>query len=128
MNYKEVISTKKARKAAADAVRALGAEFGWEPANSYHAPGPREEQVNLRKGDCRVMMHFEGGSNVGAFLAHWYAEGGAGFAPYPNSFAAAIHGSCNTCHHAKATTCEDSFDGFLKSLRGGFEFLRENLP
>lgn len=123
MNYREVISTKKARKTAANAVRALGEEYGWECINGYGAPGPREEKVALRKGDCCVTMHFEGGSKVGAFLAHWYEDGATGFAPYTNAFAAAIHGSCNPYHHAKATTCEYSFENFLASLRGGFVHL-----
>lgn len=73
----------------------------------------------ISKGEWRCAIDLDGDSRVGAFLGHWYSDDHDSAATLPDGFAGAIRSSVNPHHRRKATTCEDSFEGFLASLRGG---------
>lgn len=83
----------------------------------------REIYLCLAYGPYRVSMHFEGGSQVGAFLGHWHTATSSD-ATYPETFAVSIGGTINEYHRGKATTCQRTFDGFLRSLECGLAALQ----
>lgn len=76
----------------------------------------------VAKGEWRCMIDLDGDSRVGAFMGHWYHDGESD-ATLPKHFDATILGSENPYHRRKATTCQDSFAGFLDSIRRGLEAL-----
>lgn len=124
--YRMLCAAKASRNRMSEQVRELADRYGW----GYSArEDGRETRVSLNKGVTCVSVDFDGGSRVGAFLAHWYVstavEVDVGFKPYDASFAGAIRGSNNPYHLCKATTCEDTFRGLLESLEGGFKFLQD---
>ena len=84
--------------------------------------GKRCTALLISKGEWRCMMDFDGNSRVGAFLGHWYHDGESD-ATLPPYFGFTIHGSENPYHRRKATTCENTFAGFLESIRAGLEAL-----
>jgi hypothetical protein len=123
--YKSACSTKAKREAMARQVEMMAVRYGATAERRIGLWGPKAFDLTLALGDHRVMMTFNGASNVGAFLGHWYTEGRE--ARYPLRFAGAIQGSVNTITFAKATSIENSFDAFLLSLECGLEFLIANV-
>src|SRR5258708_26245381 len=89
--------------------------------------GPQCIDIGLALGPYLVNLSLNGKSNVGAFLGHWHTACKVD-AHYPRTFAADIGGSINTFHYGKATTCEDSFGGLLRSLSYGLEALAIEHP
>lgn len=120
---------KKNRALFANEVKALAERLG--ATCRIDAEGrlrEREIYVVVQIGHYAVSMHFDGDSNVGAFLGHWHMDVTApnwrDLPVYPRDFAGVIGGSMNEIHWGKATTCECGFDGFLMSLELGIERLK----
>jgi hypothetical protein len=118
--HRTLCASKGSRARMAQQTTDLAAQHGWETDTKHDA---REITVSLRKGALRVSLDFDGASHVNAFLAHWNVDTSSDLKPYTAGFAVAIRGSNNPYHLCKATTCEDTFRGFLASLEGGFRFL-----
>src|ERR1017187_3044457 len=106
--HRQKCATKKGREAMALAVHNLANKHGW-CCNST----TREHEITLTlsRNDYRITMHFDGSSRVGAYLGIWFTEIASDRKPYSSLFGVAIHGSVNEYHHAKATTCTETFDG-----------------
>lgn len=124
--YKRLCGTEKSRKSLAKQVEALAAKHGATVTRRENYLAKRCVGLTLAIGPYRCMMDFRGGSYVDAFLGHWHNETGSS-ATYPADFAASIRGSVNPYHRQKATTCSDTFEGFLASIESGLESLKANL-
>lgn len=120
--FSTMCATKKGRDICAariiDLALRLGATFERDD-----RPAERKIYLCLAYGPYRVSMHFEGGSQVGAFLGHWHTVTSSN-ATYPKTFAISIGGTINEYHWGKATTCQWTFDGFLRSLECGLTALQ----
>lgn len=111
--FASAIATQAKRKALRAEIATLAARFGArisEDDGTYQC---------ITLGPYRVSMDWAY-PKVGAFLGHWFTEGAA---QYPKTFAVAIGGTLNTCHYGKATTCETTWQGFVRSLEAGFSAL-----
>lgn len=120
--HRTLCASKGSRARMAQQTADLATRHGWE---TDTRTSTREIALNIHKGALRVSLDFDGTSHVNAFLAHWNVDTSSDLKPYTASFAAAIHGSNNPYHLCKATTCENTFRGFLASLEGGFKFLAD---
>ena len=87
-----------------------------------YMPRDRAVLLTIVKGPWRVMVDFDAKSTVGAFLGHWYHVG-SGAETLPAQFGLTIHGRENPYHRCKATSCADSFDPFVESIRAGLAAL-----
>lgn len=117
--YRAVCLTKGGRESAARRITAIAAKHGATVERSNYG-GPREVTLSLKLGDFGLLIHLDGASRVGAFLGHWHTN----VAPfrkvqYPRDFATTIGGSINEYHFRKATTCEETWRGFLRSIDDG---------
>ena len=126
--HRRACSTIAKRKALAARVKALADRYGAVTTISPSPLTPTDVSVTVAFNVFRVSMTFRGRSNVGAFLGHWHIndyDSDRSIA-YPVEFGADIRGSRNPYHGRKATTCEDTFDGFLHSIERGLICLRDN--
>jgi hypothetical protein len=119
--FATLCATDKSRKKLLARINELAGSLG-ATVKLHEFNGPREIGLTIKLGPYRCMVEFEGGSHVGAFLGHWHTEM-ASSVKYPRNFASTIQGSLNEYHFGKATSCEDTFDGFLRSLSNGFAAL-----
>lgn len=120
--------TAKGRERCAAAVEDLAKRMGATGSRSPHYEhAPRRIQLELAFGPYRCSMSFDGDSNVGAFLGHWFVSIDSN-ARYPKAFGVAINGTVNTYHYSKATTCEGAFWTFLYSLEKGLATLANENP
>lgn len=119
--YKTLCSTLAKRKLLARDIETLASQLGIE-IEYGEFDTPKEISMTLYYGPYRVSMSFMGGPCFGEFMGHWYTSPGT--ACYPNNFGVVIGGSLNTCHYGKATTIEETFDGFKASIRAGFLALK----
>jgi hypothetical protein len=118
--YSRLCATKAGRAALLVRTEKLASDHG-ATIERHEFEDPREIGLYLDLGPYRCMIHFEGGSFVGAFLGHWCTQL-ASNAKYPKSFWAI--GSLNEYHYGKATTCEDTADAFFAKLAQGLELLK----
>lgn len=120
--FSTMCATKKGRDICAAHVITMALRLG-ATFERKDRPDHREIYLCLAYGPYRVSMHFEGGSQVGAFLGHWHTATSSA-ATYPKTFAVSIGGTVNEYHWGKATTCKWTFDAFLESLECGFAALQ----
>jgi len=126
--YKRLCASAASRETLARAIEAIARESGASvtrrPAYLSRA---RAVLLLVSKGAWRCMIDFEAQSSVGAFLGHWYHDGG-GAETLPLHFGLTIRGSENPYHRRKATSCCDSFDAFCVSIRAGLMALGADGP
>lgn len=120
--FSTMCATKKGRDICAARVITMALRLG-ATFERDDRPAEREIYICLAYGPYRASMHFEGGSKVGAFLGHWHTATSSN-AAYPKTFAVSIGGTINEYHWSKATTCERTFEGFLRSLECGLAALQ----
>lgn len=125
--HRTLCATKASRAKLTKDIIALAERCGAHVIEVNTEDHPRETFIALGLGPYRVATWLDGGSNVGAFMGHWHSDVYSPDARYPVTFALDIRGTLNTCHYRKATTCEDTFEGFLASLERGFESLKIEL-
>ncbi len=122
--YSRLCGTDKKRKQCMAAVQSVAGGHG-ATVYPHEFNGPREIGLELVYGPYACMIHFEGGSRVGAFLGHWHMNRAADSdrsKTYPDTFWRV--GSLNPYHKQKATTCCDTFGEFLTKLAEGLELLK----
>lgn len=119
-------ATAKGREAFVKRIETAAEECG-ATIERHEFNGDREIGLDVVFGPFRCMLHVEGGSHVGAFLGHWYVSTASDL-KYPGCFASDIRGTMNTFHCAKATTCENTLEDFIVSLRGGLDSLAIEHP
>lgn len=114
-------ATEKSCKRCVARIEALAAKYG-ATIEFHEFNAPREIGLDLVFGPYRCMIHFDGGSKVGAFLGHWHVDHKSA-ATYPVTFGADIQGTINTYHYSKATTCAHSWHAFIWSIENGLAAL-----
>lgn len=122
-------NTRKGRESCLTAVRMVADRFAGATVELHEFNGPREIGLELAYGPYACMMHFEGGSRVGAYLGHWHMNRGTDADPnktYPDSFWRI--GSPNLYHRRKATTSCDTLAAFAAKLAEGLELLQALEP
>lgn len=117
-NRRNVLSTAAARKDLAQQLKAVADEYG----GSFESvqENPRKLRVDMALGPYSVVSWLDGESRSGVIFGHWNTDKGATF---DLEFATAIHGDVNRFHYGKATTCEETPEKFLASIRDGFAAL-----
>lgn len=133
--YKLACSTKAKREALVGRIEALAGQLGVAVEAKPGALRERAITVYMQLAHYRVLMTFDGDSNVGAFLGHWHTEYPIdmpraerdALPNYPKSFGSYCGGSVNDITWGKATTCVETFEELLFFLESGFAALKRKL-
>lgn len=127
--YARLCSTVSGRVALAAELLAVVREHGGTLAwPEVGLAGDRLTRLEVSVGPYRCMLDLDGNSRAGAFIGHWYIERDADESvQYSGLFGLAIRGSVNPYHWQKALTCEDTWDGFKRSIGTGLDFLAREM-
>lgn len=117
-NRNNKLSTAAARKDLAQQLKVIANEHGGTFECTQE--DPRKLRIAMTLGSYFMTAWLDGENRSGAILGHWHTEKGATFDP---EFATVIHGHVNPHHFGKATTCEETPEKFLASIRDGFAAL-----
>lgn len=115
----KLVSTKDKRLKIANNIKSTAEKLG---ASITINEDPTEITISIKKGHYRISIDLDGKSHVYCFLAHWHTDRTG--VVYPKNFDAIIGGSVNPYHYAKATTCEETEEGFLNSIENGLRALQ----
>ena len=116
--YGAMCSTAAKRKAAANKVCDVLRDIGVPV--TVQLSEPRAICLLSTFGPYRCSMEFNGASDLGAFLAHWFTDTNDRDATYSFEFESKARSHVNAYHRRKATTCCDGFDQFLTNITTGF--------
>jgi hypothetical protein len=127
--YAALCATAKSRESLAAQCEAIALARGWTFERNEISCRGRELCFTCSNGGHHVNFDFDGASRVTAFLAHWWTDRDFTF---PLGFSVFAGGRIDAYEarngrQSNATTCVDTFEGFLKCLDVGFMKLAEDL-
>lgn len=121
--HDKLCATKAGRAKCLAAVQVIAAKQG-ATVELHEFNGAREIGLELIYGPYACMIHFDGGSKVGAFMGHWHMNRTErdDARTYPETFWRV--GSLNQYHKQKATTICGTLAEFCDKLEYGLALLR----